>query len=140
MSTKTLSLALAASIGGVGAIAADAAFALEPMASGYMVAQAEKMPMGKCGGGMCGGNMAAKAKPATCGAGKCTVERMDGNADGKIDKAEFVKHHEAMFDMIDANKDGVLDKGELSKWQSGACAMNKPAQGKCGMGRCGGMK
>jgi uncharacterized low-complexity protein len=139
-SRKTLSLALAASLGGAVALAADAVFAAQPLEQGYMVAQAGKMPMGKCGGGMCGGNMQSKMNSGASGPGSCSIEKMDGNGDGKIDRAEFVKYHEAMFDKIDANKDGTIDKDEMAKWHSGACGMNKPRAGKCGSGKCGGMK
>jgi uncharacterized low-complexity protein len=139
-SSKTLSLALAASLGGAGALAADAAFAMQPMEQGYVVAQAGKAPMGKCGAGMCGGNMQSKANAGAGGGAACSVDKMDANGDGKIDKAEFAKYHEAMFGKIDANKDGAIDKDEMAKWHGGACGMNKAATGKCATGRCGGMK
>ena len=74
---------------------------------------------GKCGGMKAGAaeNMAGPAM-------------MDANKDGKVSKEEFIKGHEAMFSKMDANKDGVLDKAE----------MGKPMDGKCGEGKCGGMK
>lgn len=161
-SKKTLGVALAASLGAAGAAtAADSPFAMQSMDKGYQVAQAGKTPAGKCGAGMCGGNAksSAKASEAVCGAGKCTVDKMDANKDGKVDKAEFTKHHEAMFGLVDANKDGTVDAAELAKWQGqaanavkakegkcgagkcgGAKAAPKPAEGKCGAGKCGGMK
>jgi len=153
-SKKTLGIALAATLGAAGAAtAADSPFGMQSMDKGYKVAEA---PTGKCGAGKCGGK--AKASEAVCGAGKCTVDKMDTNKDGKVDKAEFTKHHEAMFGLIDANKDGKVDDAELTKWQGqaanaikakegkcgegkcGAKPAAKPAEGKCGAGKCGGMK
>jgi uncharacterized low-complexity protein len=95
--------------------------------------------------------MKGKAADAACGAGKCSVDMMDTNKDGKVDKAEFVKHHEGMFDKLDTNKDGAIDKAELAKWKEGmgvapaAKSGSKPAakpaakamEGKCGEGKCG---
>lgn len=135
---KTLGITLAATLGAAGAAgAADSPFAMQSMDKGYMVAQADKMPAGKCGAGMCGGAMKAKSAEAKsaeakCGAGKCSVDVMDANKDGKVDKAEFLKHHEAMFGKMDANKDGKVDAGELAKWKDGVCAASKAGEGKCG--------
>ncbi|MBK6743492.1 MAG: hypothetical protein IPG66_11130 [Hydrogenophilales bacterium] len=141
-SKKTLGIALAASLGAAGAMAADSPFAMKSMDKGYLVAEAGKTAEGKCGAGKCGGNMksTAKAGEAVCGAGKCSIATMDGNKDGKADKAEFLKHHEAMFAKIDSNKDGKVDSAELAKWQAGACGAAKAKEGKCGEGKCGGMK
>lgn len=111
--------------------AADNPFALKSLEGGYMLAQAPaqtpaKAPEAKCGMGKCGGAMmgAAKAGEARCGMGM-----MDANKDGKVSKDEFMKGHEAMFAARDANKDGVIDANEMK-----ACM-----EGKCGMGKCGGM-
>lgn len=136
-SKKTLGVALAATLGAVAA--AEGAFAMQTMDKGYMVAEAGKAPAGKCGAGMCGGNAktSAKAGEAVCGAGKCSVDKMDANKDGKVDKAEFTKHHEAMFGIVDANKDGNVDKAEMEAWQKGAAPAAKAKEGKCGEGKCG---
>ena len=108
------------------ALAAENPFALSGLSSGYQVADKhgakpmEAKPMeGKCGGMKAGAaeNMAGPAM-------------MDANKDGKVSKEEFIKGHEAMFAKMDANKDGVLDKAE----------MGKTMDGKCGEGKCGGMK
>lgn len=40
------------------------------------------------------------------------MSSVDTDKDGKISKAEFMKHHEAMFDKKDTNKDGFLDDTE----------------------------
>jgi uncharacterized low-complexity protein len=139
-SKKTLGLALAATLGAAGAVsAADSPFAMQSMDKGYMVAQADKATTGKCGAGKCGGAK-AKSADAACGAGKCSVDMMDANKDGKADKAEFLKHHEAMFTKMDANKDGKVDSAELAKWKEGACGGAKAATGKCGAGKCGAAK
>ncbi len=136
-SKKSLGVALAATLGAAGiATAADSPFAMQSMSKGYQVAEAGtptgKCGAGKCGAGMCGGNAKAKAGEAACGAGKCTVGKMDTNKDGKADKAEFLKHHEAMFTKMDTNKDGKIDDAELAKWKEGACGGAKAATGKCG--------
>ena len=111
------------------ALAAENPFALSGLSSGYQVADKhgakpmeskpmESKPMeGKCGG-------------MKAGEGKCGMSMMDANKDGKISKDEFAKHHDAMFAKMDANKDGVLDKAEMGKMMDG----------KCGEGKCGGMK
>ena len=101
------------------ASAAENPFAMQSLGQGYMVAQAGKMGEGKCG--------AMGAKTAE---GKCGLPMADANKDGKISKEEFTKQHEARFASMDANKDGVLDKAE----------MGKMTDGKCGEGKCGGMK
>lgn len=106
------------------ASAAENPFALSGLSSGYQVASshgakpAEAKPMeGKCGG-------------MNAGEGKCDMSMMDANKDGKVTKEEFIKGHDAMFTKMDANKDGVLDKAEMGKMMDG----------KCGEGKCGGMK
>ena len=108
------------------ALAAENPFALSGLSSGYQVADhhvakpMEGKPMeGKCGGMKAGAgeNMAGPAM-------------MDTNKDGKVSKEEFIKQHEAMFGTMDANKDGFLDKTEMGKMM----------KGKCGEGKCGGMK
>jgi len=101
------------------ALAAENPFALSGLSSGYQVADhhVAKPMEGKCGG-------------MKAGEGKCGMSMMDANKDGKVSKEEFVKQHEAMFGTMDANKDGFLDNTEMGKMM----------QGKCGEGKCGGMK
>ena len=43
------------------------------------------------------------------------MSSVDQDKDGKISKAEFMKHHEALFDKKDSNKDGVLDDTEMHR-------------------------
>jgi uncharacterized low-complexity protein len=102
------------------ASAAENPFALTGLASGYQVAQAGKMPAGKCGQGMCGASMKPKAAVGACGAAM-----LDANKDGKISKDEFVNGHAAMFDALDTNKDGALDQAEFGKMVPGKCGATK---------------
>lgn len=97
--------------------AAENPFAMQSLDRGYMVADMQ----GKCGSGKCGG---MKSGMPNC-------EMMDANKDGKVSKEEFMKGHDEMFAKMDKNGDGVLDADERK-----AGAM----QGKCGAGKCGGMK
>jgi len=94
-------------------------FGMADLSSGYMVAG---MKEGKCGEGKCGGSMKGKE-------GKCGMKMMDADGDGKITKEEFMSGHEKMFSMKDKNGDGVIDASE-----------RKMMMGKCGEGKCGGMK
>ncbi|SMP72344.1 hypothetical protein [Noviherbaspirillum suwonense] len=50
------------------------------------------------------------------GSGKMMMDmmKMDSNNDGKITKDEFMKSHEAMFDMM-KGKDGVIDATSMAK-------------------------
>ena len=83
--TLAIGSAIAASIAGVPASAAENPFATQSLTKGYMVAEAaeakcgankageakcgaKKTTEGKCGEGKCGG---AKAKEGKCGEGKC---------------------------------------------------------------------
>lgn len=43
------------------------------------------------------------------------MSAVDQDKDGKISKAEFMKHHEALFDKKDTNKDGFLDDTEMHR-------------------------
>jgi len=125
MSKKTLLAAAAGSAFAAGmaaapiASAAENPFALTGLSSGYQVAQAAKMPTGKCGQGLCG-SMKAPVPEAKCGAAM-----LDINKDGKISKDEFVNGHAAMFDALDTNKDGSLDKAEFGKMAPGKCGATK---------------
>lgn len=106
------------------ASAAENPFALSGLTAGYQVADGHmgKTSEGKCGEGKCGGMKA--------GEGKCGMSMADANKDGKVSKEEADKMHDAMFSRMDANKDGFVDKAEMGKMMDG----------KCGEGKCGGMK
>ncbi len=112
--------------------AAENPFAMQPLDKGYMLAQAGKMGEGKCGAGKCGAAMTNAGK----GDKNCMA---DTNQDGKVSKEEFIKQHEAMFDMKDANKDGFIDKDEMAKMMEGKCGGMKAGEGKCGAGKSGTM-
>lgn len=103
------------------ATAAENPFALSGLSTGYQVADSHKAGEGKCGQGKCG----AKMKDGMCG-----ISMADANKDGKVSKEECDKHREAMFATMDTNKDGFIDKAEMGKMKDG----------KCGEGKCGGMK
>lgn len=115
-STFTITLAAAAASAALlpAARAGDNPFAMEPLARGYMVADADKAPEGKCGMGKCGSTMKMIAK----------------DSDGAISKQEYLKHYAEIFDALDKNHDGKLDPSEMAKMM----------QGKCGQGKCGAAK
>jgi uncharacterized low-complexity protein len=127
----------------IGAILATSAFAIPTasadenpfqiteLTSGYMVAEKE----GKCGEGKCGG---MKMKEGKCGM-KMMMKKMDADEDGAISKEEFMQHHEKKFDKKDKNEDGKLTEDEMKMMKEGKCGM-KMKEGKCGEGKCGGMK
>lgn len=61
-----------------------------------------------------------------CGEGKCGMQRMDANGDGKVTKEEFMQGHETMFDEMDGNGDGVIDAGERQGHRKhGKCRMHR---------------
>ncbi len=150
----TLAIGATALAGSMVATTATAnPFEMNQLSSGYQVGVQGQMGAkgaeGKCGGdkakaeGNCGGNM--KKAEGKCGGdkaeaegkcggkggeGKCGMEMMDADKDGKVTKAEFMAAHEAMFAKKDTNNDGVLDAAE----------MKKAKEGKCGEGKCGANK
>ncbi len=101
-----------------------AAFAMEPLAQGYMLAAGET----------------AKAQE-----GKCGMDKVDADKDGRVSQAEFVAAHPAKADQfakIDANQDGFIDEAErkahhAAKGAEGKCGEKKAGEGKCGEGKCG---
>ena len=101
------------------ASAADNPFTMQPLAKGYMVADAHNAGDKKSAEGKCGGEGA-------CGEGRCGASMADTNKDGKITKEEWTAHHDAMFSHMDANKDGVISKDELKpKMKDGKCGSSK---------------
>ena len=98
-------------------VLSGAAFAVTPLASGYM-------GDGKHGEGSCG------------------VKSMDKNADGKISKAEFAAAHDGKaekFASHDLNSDGFITQAEMDKAHAAMAEKKdaKAAEGKCGEGKCG---
>ena len=133
-----VSLALCTALAG-GLALSGSAFAMQPMAQGYLLAPGtaaagEKAAEGKCG--------ASKMADGSCGAdkkaaeGKCGMDQVDTDKDGKVSRAEFTAAHAdkaAMFDTIDTSKDGFIDAAEHKAHKEGKCG-----EGKCGEGKCGG--
>ena len=86
--------------------ASENPFSMSPLPGGYLqVAE-----------GKCGGKMPAEGK---CGEGKCGMQRMDADGDGKVTRDEFMQGHEEMFTVIDANGDGVIDVEEAAAHRAG---------------------
>ena len=83
------------------AAAASPHFVLRPLASGYALA-ADAAPVSGEG---------------RCGEGKCGMQMMDTNKDGKVtfEEAKLGKFDEKQFKAWDLNHDGVLDKSELDQ-------------------------
>ena len=115
-----------------------AAFAITPLASGYM----------------------GDGKHAE---GSCGMKTMDKNADGKLSKAEFAAAHDGKSDKFgahDLNGDGFITQAEMDKAHTmmkqdkskAAAPANAKAgqaktgegkcgsEGKCGAGKCGGSR
>lgn len=140
---KPLALAVGAAL--VGGIALSAsAFAMTDLTSGYMVA-ASQAP----------GETGKKDAEGKCGEGKCGIEVMDTDKDGKVSSAEFAAKHDGdttKFAAHDADKDGFITAEEVKAHKEGKCGEGKcggekkdaaakkaDMEGKCGEGKCGGM-
>lgn len=98
------------------------AFAMEPLAQGYLLAAGET---------------------AKAGEGKCGLAKADTDKDGKVSQAEFAAAHPdkaAKFAEIDTNKDGFIDAAEHKAHAGTKGAEGKCGEGKCGEGKCGGDK
>ena len=103
------------------------AYAMEPLAQGYLLAAGET----------------AKAGEGKCGEGKCGLAKADTDKDGKVSQAEFTAAHPdkaAKFAEIDTNKDGFIDAAEHKAHAGAKGAEGKCGEGKCGEGKCGGDK
>jgi len=105
--------------------AAENPFSMKPVSNGSMM-----LAEGKCGEGKCGAGKGSE--------GKCGMSRMDADGDGKVNRDEFMKGHEAMFDKIDQNGDGGIDPAERDAHFKKMSGFMK--DGKCGEGKCGGSK
>ncbi len=98
---------------------------------------------------------AADPAQGSCGAGtqaegKCGLEHLDSDGDGRVSRDEFQAAGKpmAMFDRIDTDGDGYLSAEELRVHHAarhahaddaeGGCGEGKCGEGKCGEGRCGG--
>jgi uncharacterized low-complexity protein len=158
---KPLALAIGTLVGGLAL--SGSAFAMTDLASGYMVAAAHAGAEAGCGAdkkaaeAKCGADK--KAAEGKCGEGKCGMDVMDTDKDGKVSSAEFAAKHDgdtSKFAMHDTNKDGFISAdeakaaegkcgGDKAKGEGKCGADKKPAdekakmEGKCGEGKCGGM-
>ena len=83
----TLAICAAAGMSAGVAQAADNPFGLTDLSSGYMVAEADKMKSGKCGGDMAK-DTAKKAMDGKCGGdmAKDAAKKMDGKCGGDMAK------------------------------------------------------
>ena len=132
---KPLALAVGAAF--VGGIALSAsAFAMTDLSSGYMVTASQAGGEGKTAEAKCGANKTAEAKcgadktaaEGKCGEGKCGIEVMDTDKDGKVSSAEFAAKHDGdttMFAAHDANKDGFVTADEVKAHKEGSCGGDK---------------
>jgi len=101
---------------------AGSAFAATPLAQGYMLGSAQD-----------GAATTAKAKGSH--EGKCGMDKMDTDKDGRISQAEFGVAHggdTSRFAAHDGNSDGFVDATEMAAHHAA-----KAAEGKCGEGKCG---
>jgi len=129
--TLALGSAIAASLAAAPVSAGENPFAAQSMEKGYMVAEANKAKEGNCGGmkgkeGSCGGK--AKGDAVKAEKGKTTAEKgKEGNCGGMKGK--------------EGNCGGKAKAKEGKKAAADAEANKKMIkEGKCGEGKCGGMK
>ena len=140
---KPVAVALGTALAGL--TLTGAAFAMQPLAQGYMLAASDP------------------AQAAKAGEGTCGMAQVDTDKDGRISRSEFDAAHPdkaGQFAKIDANQDGFVDEAErtafhaaAAKASEGTCGEHKDAkaaeaktsegkcgaEGKCGEGKCGGM-
>jgi uncharacterized low-complexity protein len=130
---KPLALAVGAALVGGLALSASS-FAMTDLASGYAVSAA-----------------AHAGEEGKCGEGKCGMDTMDTDKDGKISSAEYGAAHKgdtSKFASHDTDSDGFISAAEMKAHMEGKCGAEKAGtksdkkadmEGKCGEGKCGGM-
>lgn len=114
----------------------SSAFAMQPLAQGYMLAAAHVGDEGKCGEGKCGSDSkpakstaAKKTAEGKCGEGQCGDARFnktDTNDDGLVSKAEYlvvVPNGEGWADK-DVNRDGFISEREAYDYTKGRYEAN----------------
>lgn len=119
MSIKKPVLLTASALAG-SLLLAGSAFAATPLAQGYMLGSAQD-----------GAATTAKGSHE----GKCGMDKMDTDKDGRISQAEFGVAHAgdtSRFAAHDGNSDGFVDATEMAAHHAA-----KAAEGKCGEGKCG---
>ena len=113
---KPVAVAIGAALAG-GLALSGSAFAMQPLAQGYMLAAAS----------VAGDDKAAE--------GSCGMEKMDSDKDGRISKAEFTVAHDnddSKFAAHDPDSDGFISAEEMKAHHAA-----KAGEGKCGEGKCG---
>lgn len=123
-SRKPVAVAIGTALAG-GLLLSGSAFAVTPLAQGYLL-----------------GAQDAAAEPKAQ-EGKCGIDKLDTDGDGKVSRAEFTAAHPDKADKfaeIDANSDGFIDAAEKDAHHaaSKSDAEGKCGEGKCGEGKCGG--
>jgi uncharacterized low-complexity protein len=120
-----------------GLVLSGSAFAVQPLAQGYMLGAAHAAAEGKCGEGKCGSTeakpgaqkSASKTAEGKCGEGQCgdaIFNSIDTDDDARISRAEFLKvapKGVAVFAKKDTNKDGYID--EMESYLSVKAAYNE---------------
>lgn len=136
-SKKPVAAAIGTALAG-GLLLSGGAFAVTPLAQGYLLGAQDATTDAKAAEGACGGDKAeAEGK---CGEGKCGLDRVDTDKDGRVSKAEFAAMHpgeDDKFAAMDTNGDGFVDQAEHEAHK--AAAGKADMEGKCGEGKCGGM-
>jgi len=120
-SKKPVALAVGAALAG-GLMLSGSAFSATQLAQGYLLGAQDTAPAAA--------DMKADAE------GKCGMDKMDTDKDGKISKAEFAVAHDnddSKFGAHDPDSDGFISAEELKAHKEGKCG-----EGKCGEGKCGG--
>ena len=134
MSHKKHMLALGAALAG-GLVLSGSAFAMDPLAQGYMLSASggEKAKEGNCG--------AHKGADGKHAEGACGVDRMDTDKDGRVSRAEFAAAHKgdaSKFAAHDPDGDGFISAAEMKAHHAKKTADKAAMEGKCGEGQCGG--
>lgn len=124
--SKPVAMTTAALTGGL--LLAGAAFASTPLAQGYLL------------GAQDAATTAAADKAG--GEGKCGMDKLDADKDGRVSRAEFGAAHamdDSKFAAHDGNGDGFISADELAAHKAAHQGDKKAGmEGKCGEGKCGG--
>lgn len=124
MTTKRKSALTLGTLAGT-LVLSGAAFAVTPLANGYM------------------GDGKSHAE------GSCGMKSMDKNADGQLSKEEFAAAHDGKTDKFaahDLDGNGAITQAEMDKAHAAMkkdktkSTEGKCGEGKCGEGKCGGSK
>jgi uncharacterized low-complexity protein len=137
-----------------GLVLGQSAFAMQPLAQGYMVAASHAAGEGKCGEGKCGADKAkganAKAAEGKCGEGKCGADakaagktaegkcgegkcgdasfaKTDRSGDGRVSRDEFLAvapARAADFPKLDVDGDGFISEKEAYDYLKATYAAN----------------